>query len=86
MIRVRNEIMKEKIEKSAKYNEQFKLKEEIINQKERSLEGRVIVSGRVFPNTNVSINGITNTLRDIYRNVTLFKKEDEIKVYSNSLF
>lgn len=86
LILARNELIKEKIEKSAKYNEQFKLKEDIISQKERSLDGKVIVSGRVFPNTNVSINGITNNLRDIYRNVTLFKKENEIKVYSNALF
>lgn len=82
-INIRNSIIKEKIEKSAKYNEQCKLKEEIISQKERSLDGHVIVSGRVFPNTNVSINGVTNTFRDIYRNVTLLVKESEIRVYSN---
>ncbi|MFA9375698.1 MAG: DUF342 domain-containing protein [Lachnotalea sp.] len=83
LVDVRNNIMKEKIEKSAKYNEDCKLKEELISQKERSLNGSVFVSGRVFPNTNVCINGVTNTIRDIYRNVTLLQKESEIKVYSN---
>lgn len=83
LIDSRNEIMKEKIEKSAKYNEQCKLKEEIISQKQRSLGGSIVVSGRIFPNTNVSINGITNILKDCYRNVKLFTKESEIKIYSN---
>lgn len=83
LVAVRNSIIKEKIEKSAKYNEQCKLKEELINQKERSLDGCVVVSGRIFPNTSICINGVTNTLRDVFRNVTLLKKESEIKVYSN---
>jgi hypothetical protein len=83
LINVRNSIIKEKIEKIAKYNEQCKLKEDLISQKERSLDGSVCVSGRVFPNTNICINGVTNTLRDVYRNVTMLKKESEIKVYSN---
>lgn len=85
LIDSRNAIMKEKIEKSAKYNEQCKLKEEIIDQKQRSISGCIQVSGKIFPNTNVSINGITNIMRDCYRNVKLFNRESEIKIYSNLL-
>ncbi len=83
LIDTRNSIIKEKIEKSARYNVQCKLKEELISQKERSLDGCVVVTGRIFPNTSVCINGVTNLLRDVFRNVTLLKKESEIKVYSN---
>lgn len=83
LINTRNEILKIKIEKSAKYNEQCKLKEEIISQKERSLSGSIVVSGHVFPNTNVSINGISDMIKSIYRNVTLRNKESEIKIFSN---
>lgn len=83
LINARNETIKEKIEKSAKYNEQCKLKEEIISQKQRSITGSIIVSGSVFPNTNVSINGISNMIRDCYRNVTLFRNDSEIRIYSN---
>lgn len=83
LIDARNETLKEKIEVTAKYNDQCKLKEELISQKQRSINGSIVVSGHVYPNVNVNINGVTNMLRDCYRNVTLLAKDSEIKIISN---
>ncbi|WP_099468274.1 DUF342 domain-containing protein [Konateibacter massiliensis] len=83
LLNIRSEVLKEKIEKTAKYNEQCRMKEELMSQKKRSVSGNIVVAGRVFPNTYVRINGVSSIIHDIYRNITFLNKESEIRIYSN---
>lgn len=82
---IRTNLLRGKIELNAKLNEQIKAREDMLDQKERSLKGTVVVTGRIFPNTNVWINGASDVMHDEIRNVTFTNKRSEIKIYSNSI-
>lgn len=80
----RNSLIKEKVENVTRHNEFVKQREEILSQRERSVNGTVVAKGKVFPNTTVSINGVSDVLNDLYRNVTIMKKDGRIRIFSNT--
>ncbi len=76
---------RDKITYQAKVKELTTKREELIDIRERSIDGTVIVSGPVNVGTTVIINGITEQLVSERKNVNFTAKGREMRVYSNNL-
>ena len=66
-----------------KLNDLLNEKKYIADIRQRSLDGKVIVSGQVNTGTTVIINGISETVHTQYRNVTFSKLPKELRIKSN---
>lgn len=75
---------RDKITYQAKLKELTTKKEELIDIRERSIDGTVIVSGPVNAGTTVIINGIKEKLISERKNVNFTAKGREMRVYSNN--
>ena len=60
-------------------------REELIDIRERSIDGTVIITGMVNAGTTVIINGIRETLESERRNVNFTAKGREMRVYTNDM-
>lgn len=78
-------VFREKITLQAKSKELATKREELIDIRERSIDGTVIVSGPVNVGTVVIINGIKEKLISERKNVNFTAKGKEMRVYSNNL-
>lgn len=76
---------RDKITYQAKVKELTTKREELIDVRERSIDGIVIVNGPVNVGTTVIINGITEQLTSERKNVNFTAKGREMRVYSNSM-
>lgn len=74
---------RDKITYQAKVKELTTRREELIDVRERSIDGIVIVNGPVNAGTTVIINGIKETLQSERKNVNFTAKGREMRVYSN---
>lgn len=74
---------RDKITYQAKVKELNTRREELIDVRERSIDGIVIVNGPVNAGTTVIINGIKETLESERKNVNFTAKGREMRVYSN---
>lgn len=77
--------LRDKITYQAKVKELTTKREELIDIRERSIDGTVIVSGPVNVGTTVIINGITEQLVSERKNVNFTAKGREMRVYSNNM-
>ena len=75
--------MRKKIMLQGKLNDLLNEKKYIADIRQRSLDGKVIVSGQVNTGTIVIINGISETVHTQYRNVTFSKLPKELRIKSN---
>lgn len=75
--------MRKKIMLQGKLNDLLNEKKYIADIRQRSLDGKVIVSGQVNTGTTVIINGISETVHTQYRNVTFSKLPKELRIKSN---
>ncbi|MGN9019567.1 DUF342 domain-containing protein [Lachnospiraceae bacterium HCP1S3_C3] len=75
--------MRKKIMLQGKLNDLLNEKKYIADIRQRSLDGKVIVSGQVNTGTTVIINGISETVYTQYRNVTFSKLPKELRIKSN---
>lgn len=75
--------MRKKIMLQGKLNNLLNEKKYIADIRQRSLDGKVIVSGQVNTGTTVIINGISETVHTQYRNVTFSKLPKELRIKSN---
>lgn len=76
-------VFRDKITYQAKVKELTTKREELIDVRERSIDGTVIVTGPVNVGTTVIINGITEQLVSERKNVNFTAKGREMRVYSN---
>lgn len=76
---------RDKITYQAKVKELTTKREELIDIRERSIDGTVIVNGPVNVGTTVIINGITEQLTSERKNVNFTAKGREMRVYSNTM-
>lgn len=76
---------RDKITYQAKVKELTTQKEELIDIRERSIDGTVIVTGPVNVGTTVIINGIKEKLVSERKNVNFTAKGREMRVYSNNM-
>lgn len=76
---------RDKITYQAKVKEMTTKREELIDIRERSIDGTVIVTGRVNAATTVIINGIRETLVSERSNVNFTAKGREMRVYANDM-
>ena len=76
---------RDKITYQAKVKELATQKEELIDIRERSNDGTVIVTGPVNVGTTVIINGIKEKLISERKNVNFTAKGREMRVYSNNM-
>lgn len=76
---------RDKITSQAKVKELTTKREELIDIRERSIDGTVIVNGPVNVGTTVIINGITEQLTSERKNVNFTAKGREMRVYSNTM-
>lgn len=76
---------RDKITYQAKVKELTTKREELIDIRERSINGTVIVNGPVNVGTTVIINGITEQLTSERKNVNFTAKGREMRVYSNTM-
>ena len=76
---------RDKITYQANLKELNSKHEEMIDIRERSIDGTVIVSGPVNVGTTVIINGIKETLESERKNVNFTAKGREMRVYSNTI-
>lgn len=76
---------RDKITYQAKVKEMTTKREELIDIRERSIDGTVIVTGMVNAGTTVIINGIKETLVSERRNVNFTAKGREMRVYTNNM-
>lgn len=74
---------RDKITYQAKVKELTTKRKELIDVRERSIDGTVIVSGPVNVGTTVIINGIKEQLVSERKNVNFTAKGREMRVYSN---
>ena len=86
------ELIQQKTEQMRrKINYQLKLKQiamernQLIDIHQRSADGKIVVSGMANVGCVIVINGIQQTLRSEYRNVTFKKVKQEIWITSNKL-
>ena len=86
------ELIQQKAEQMRrKINYQLKLKElamerkQLIDIHQRSADGKIVVSGIANVGCVIVINGVQQTLRSEYRNVTFKKVKSEIWITSNKL-
>lgn len=75
--------MRKKIMLQGNLNDLLNEKKYIADIRQRSLDGKVIVSGQVNTGTTVIINGISETVHTQYRNVTFSKLPKELRIKSN---
>lgn len=75
--------MRKKIMLQGKLNDLLNEKKYIADIRQRSLDGKIIVSGQVNTGTTVIINGISETVHTQYRNVTFSKLPKELRIKSN---
>ena len=75
--------MRKKIMLQGKLNDLLNEKKYIADIRQRSLDGKIIVSGQVNTGTIVIINGISETVHTQYRNVTFSKLPKELRIKSN---
>ena len=87
-----SELIQQKAEQMRrKINYQLKLKElamerkQLIDIHQRSADGKIVVSGTANVGCVIVINGVRQTLRSEYRNVTFKKVRQEIWITSNKL-
>lgn len=76
---------RDKITYQAKVKEMTTKREELIDIRERSIDGTVIVTGLVNAGTTVIINGIKEKLVSERRNVNFTAKGREMRVYTNDM-
>ena len=76
---------RDKITYQANLKELNSKHEEMIDIRERSIDGTVIVSGPVNVGTTVIINGIKETLESERKNVNFTAKRREMRVYSYTI-
>lgn len=76
---------RDKITYQAKVKEMATKREELIDIRERSIDGTVIITGIVNTGTTVIINGIRETLESERRNVNFTAKGREMRVYTNDM-
>lgn len=76
---------RDKITYQAKTKELATKREELIDVRERSIDGTVIVTGPVNVGTLVIINGIQEQLISERKNVNFTAKGREMRVYSNNM-
>lgn len=76
---------RDKITYQAKTKELATKREELIDVRERSIDGTVIVNGPVNVGTVVIINGLKEQLISERKNVNFTAKGREMRVYSNNL-
>ena len=76
---------RDKITYQAKVKEMTTKREELIDIRERSIDGTVIITGMVNAGTTVIINGIRETLESERRNVNFTAKGREMRVYTNDM-
>lgn len=75
--------MRKKIMLQGQLNDLLNEKKYIADIRQRSLDGKVIISGQVNTGTTVIINGISETVHTQYRNVTFSKLPKELRIKSN---
>ena len=85
LIQQKAEQMRRKINFQLKLKETAMERDRLIDIHQRSADGKVIVSGMANVGCVIVINGIRQTLRSEYRNVTFKKVKQEIWITSNKL-
>lgn len=77
------EQMRRKIHYQSKLKEISAKREQLIDINQRSVEGKIVVSGIANAGCVIIINGVRETLQSEYRNVTFKKSRQEIRIISN---
>ncbi|MDE6232702.1 MAG: FapA family protein [Lachnospiraceae bacterium] len=77
--------MREKILNQGKLNELINQRNSLIDIRQRSMHGKVVIDGFINPGTIVTINAMTENINSKYKNVTITRTEKEIRIRSNAL-
>ena len=77
------ELMRKKINYQLKLKEAAMERERLIDINQRSTDGKIVVSGMANVGCVIIINGVRETLKSEYRDVTFKKARHEIRIISN---
>lgn len=77
--------MRKKIHCQSQIKELATKRLQAIEISERSVDGKIVVSGTSYPGCVVIINGAQEKLREEYKDVTYKKNREEIRIMSNKL-
>lgn len=78
-------LMRDKITFQSKLNDLKNQKDFLLDIRERSVDGKVLIHGPVNIGTTVIINGVSESVTTTYKNVTFIKTPKELRVKSNSI-
>lgn len=77
--------MREKILNQGKLNELINKRNSLIDIRQRSMNGKVVINGLINSGSVVTINAVTETIKSHYKNVTMTLKASDIRIKSNNL-
>lgn len=77
--------MREKILNQGKLNELINKRNSLIDIHQRSASGKVVIDGFINPGSIVTINAMTENINSQYKNVTITRREKELRIKSNAL-
>ncbi len=81
----RNSVLRDKILYQTKIRELTIKKEEIIDIKERSSNGSVLILGQANAGSTIIIDGVSEELKSECKNVTFVKRKNEIRIFTNNI-
>lgn len=76
--------MREKILNQGKLNELINERNRLIDIRQRSMHGKVVIDGFINSGTIVTINAMTEKVKSQFKNVTITRLEKELKIKSNA--
>ena len=79
----RMQVTRYKISLDSQMNENLQKRQKLVEKIELAREAKIIIRQCAYPGTRVRMNGVQYQFKEVLNGVTLKKKEDEIRLYSN---